>query len=484
MAIWDNWLDRLAVSIAGRLNDGMAKQYGVLGRYYAGDHKPQLKKKGKQDDNIILNFVGLAINRSVSRLWRGGVDFNLPDGTQQIEVNGEKQTKKSEQQEYIDNLWDLNKKEIILYQVGLHGSVYGTSYFKIIPEGLIDPYTGDLYPRLIALDPEIVRIETDPQDMNIVDKYIVEYTTVEKVDEFHTREKSYKEVTRRDRDTDYEEGEAMGFWVVVYYEKVGDTQWVEVAREQWPYDFPPIIHWKNLPSLKSCYGDSDIDDAINVQDKENFTVSNIGKIIKFHAHPKTIGIGFNAGELKAKDDVESFWTVSNPDAQVFNLEMQSDLVSSRQFALDLRQSVFDISREVDISSMADRLGALTNFGLHVLYSDALDKNDTKRQLYGDALLELNRRLLVLDGHEKEASRPGELQWGNALIMNVKEEIEVDQMALEMKIVDKETIVQRYKERYGLDYETLLKRLEDEAQTENANNSDIGSLILRNFSQGR
>lgn len=474
MAWYDNWMNSFANIVAGKINDRMVTQYSTLGKYYAGDHTKQLKVKvGKQDDNVILNFIALAVDRSVSRLFRGGIDFNLPEGAEA-------------QQEYIETIWDLNKKEIILYQVGLHGAVYGTPYFKIVPDGIIDPYTAKPYPRLVALDPEIVRVETDPQDMNIISRYIVEYTVVEQVNEFTTKEVGHREITRRDRPTDYENEPAQtpGYWIVEYWERVGESgRWVLDHSEQWPYDFPPIIHWKNLPSLKSCYGDSDIDDAINIQDKENFTVSNISKIIKFHAHPKTIGTGFSAKELEPAANVESFWSISNPDARVANLEMQSDLVSSRQFALDLRQSVFDICREVDISSMADKLGALTNFGLRVLYSDAIDKNDTKRQLYGDAILELNRRLLVLAGYKGENSRPGQIQWGDAIISNPKEEMEIDRMALEMQIVDLETLVQRYQNRYGLDWETLQERLQEQATTANQNNADIGAFILRNFSRG-
>ena len=101
MAIWDNWLDKLAVNLAGRINDTMAVQYGTLGKYYAGDHRPQLKTKvGKQDDNVTLNYIGLAVDRSVSRLFRGGIEFNLPDGAEA-------------QQEYIDTVDDARIEKLI-----------------------------------------------------------------------------------------------------------------------------------------------------------------------------------------------------------------------------------------------------------------------------------------------------------------------------------------------------------------------------------
>jgi hypothetical protein len=476
-----NWInsagDWLGQKIAPYINDALGQGYNILGHYYSGNHRPQLKtKEGQKDDNIIQNFAGLAVDRSVSRLFRGGVQFNLPENA-------------TEQQEYIDKVWDLNKKEIILYQVGLHGAVYGTPYFKISPGEMIDPITGDEYPRLIAIDPEIIRVKTDPQDMNETQLYTISYKIGETV---------YWEITARS-DIEYgwdgngniqssykSENEAQSItWVVDHWKQVGGGAREQTDSIPWQYDFPPIIHWKNLPSLKSCYGDSDIDDSINVQDKSNFVVSNTGKIIKFHAHPETVGTGFQASDVKALDSaVGKFHVIPNADAKVYNLEMASDLASSRAFALDLRQSIFDISREVDINSIQDKLGALTNFGLRVLYTDALDKNDTKRQLYGDAIKELNRRLLVLNNWTDAASDPGKITWGEALISNPMEEMSVDEKALNMGIIDKETITKRYQSRYGVSYEDVQAALKKQQTEANAQNDNIGAAILRNFAQGR
>jgi hypothetical protein len=461
--------DWLAHRMAAYINDAMSVGYNVLGNYYTGDHRPQLKvKQGTKDDNIIQNFVGLAVDRSVSRLWRGGVEFKLPEGA-------------DEQEKYLKRVWELNKKPLFQYQEGLHGSIYGTYYAKIRPEGVTDPYTGDLYPALIPLDPEIIRVQTDPQDQNYVKGYRIEYTVRVPVDEFMTRDVSYREIIRRGEG----EGESPDTWIVENWEQQEGGLWQMVDSTVWPYDFPPVMHGKNLPSLKSCYGDSDIDDAINVQDKSNFVVSNTGKIIKHHASPKTIGTGFSIAEMKPLDDSpDSMWAIPSKDAKLFNLEIQSDLASSRAFAQDLRQSIFDISREVDISSMADKLGALTNFGLHVLWSDALDKNDTKRQLYGDFLLELNRRLLVLAGFTGPASDPGRIVWGEPLPVNVLEDMQTDQLALDMGIIDKGTVAERYKYRYGKTWEEIQEAQAEEQTAANQGNADIGSLILRNFSQGQ
>jgi len=48
-----------------------------------------------------------------------------------------------------------------------------------------------------------------------------------------------------------------------------------------------------------------------------------------------------------------------------------------QHSMNLRQIIFDVTRNMDISSMKDKVGALTNFGLRILFFDALNKLATK-----------------------------------------------------------------------------------------------------------
>jgi hypothetical protein len=476
----NNFGSWLGAQVAPYINDALGIRGNVLSNYYSGNHRPQLKiTAGKQDDNIVQNFVGLAVDRSVSRLFRGGVKWVLPKGAKA-------------QQEYLDKVWELNKKEILLYQVGLHGAIYGTPYFKISPDSVIDPYTLKPYPRLTAIDPETVRIKTSPDDMNDVEQYIIQYKCMEERGGRDV-EVSHKEITRHatvDSEPtvgEYNKPETADTWVIEEYEQVGSAPWQLVEQIAWDYNFPPIIHWKNLPSLKSCYGDSDIDDTINIQDKSNFVVSNTGKIIKVYAHPETFIMGISVKQLtdgKLDGSVGSLYAIPDANAKVQNLEMTSDLASSVTFGQNLRQSIFDISREVDLSSMADKLGALTNFGLQVLWSDAIDKNNTKRQLYGAAILELNRRLLMLNNWTGEASNPGSLQWGNPLPVNIAEDMNADKMALDLGIIDKETIANRYFERYGKTWEDIEKAIDAQKEKANQGNADIGSMILQNFRNGK
>jgi hypothetical protein len=323
----------------------------------------------------------------------------------------------------------------------------------------------------VPLDPEIVRIKHNPQDSNDVDAYIIEYQEKHTNANGTTDVINHREITRKAKEGDTNNDEeqtqqATDTWVIEEWEQsaIYGNQWTLVESTPWPFTFPPILHQKNLPSLRNCYGDSDIDDVVNVQDRHNFVVSNTAKIVKFFANPITFVFGISAKSMKENkldSAVGSLYAIPSENAKAMNLEMSSDLSSSRNLSQDLRQSIFDIAREVDMTSVSDKLGALTNFALRVLYSDAMDKNDTKRQLYGDALKELNRRLLVIANYTGEASNPGSIAWGEAMIISVLEEIEIDERALKMQVVDKETVAKRYEQRYGVTYEEIKAKIEAE-----------------------
>jgi hypothetical protein len=189
--------------------------------------------------------------------------------------------------------------------------------------------------------------------------------------------------------------------------------------------------------------------ALDLQDKHNFVVSNMLKVLRYHAHPKTWGRGFPAGTgfEKTSWGPDELIKLTSESAMISNLEMQSDLASSRNIAQDLRQAIFDLCRVVDIASVTDKVGALTNFGLRVLYSDALSKNATRRQLYGDALQELNRRLLILAGFTEVGST---VEWGSDLPQDEKEDAQLIRDDLLAGLVSHETAA----ERRGYQWETV------------------------------
>jgi len=414
--------------------------------YRAGIQKKQLKSKPNQPDyNIVMNFTGLVIDRSVSMLFGKGIEFDYGE-----EVEGQV----NPNEDYLNKVWAANRKEILLHKFGLNGAEIGTWYCKVIPEGV--EHQGKLYPRLVCLDPMLMTIETKPDDIEAVTAYIITYMVKRDGKDEIFQERT----TRQDSNWLIESG--------IFKNK----KFIPETSETWDNPFPPIIHGQNLINIESVYGDPDVtDDVDELQDMLNKTSGNVSKIIDIHGHPHTIAEGLTSNDSL---DVEPGKMTKIPlGGKIYNVEMQSDLSSSMGYMLNMRQALFDITRTVDISSMNDKLGALTNFGLRVLYQDSLAKNESKKQLYGDALLELNRRLLLLAGMAPEE---GHIEWPEPLPINTTEEIAGLTFDLQNGLVSNETVSEKRGYIWASENEKI--------QAEKSQGDNIGALLLNNFDRGQ
>lgn len=416
--------------------------------YYNGAQRRQMKKKiGQADDNLVINFIQLIVERSISMQFGTGVEFEL-------DVDQE-----SPPAEYLRGVWEANKKDILLHKVGQFGAINGTCAIKIVPDGVQHRDTGAILPRLIAIDPLYLRIVPRPDDVDTVEQYEIMYV----IDTGRGSE-GRKEVTRREGNV----------WAVDYLISAGNSgKWTLDRTEPWLYPFSPIVHWQNLPNAGNVYGRSDIEDVMELQDRMNFIGGNISKIIRYHAHPKTWASGFAGNTGSVSWGADEMITVPSSDGRIENLEMQSDLASSMEYMTQLRQMLFDVSRTVDISSMSDKLGALTNFGLRVLYQDAVAKVNSKREICGDALSDLNGRLLQLGGYN--GVNGGVVIWQDPLPVNDQEQIAEDEFTIGNKLVSRETVATRR----GFNWEREQERI----QAEQAQGDNIGAALLRAFNGG-
>ena len=434
------WQPMLGSNYVNRRNDVKHRR-----EYRRGIQRLPLKD---QDDSVIVNFVGLIVDRSVSMLFGKPITFDLP-GDNDIP-----------EQIYIDNVWQANRKEHLLKSLALYGSESGTCYVKILPDGIQDR-DGNVVPRLVALDPASMIVDTAPDDHMKVIRYTIAYAVF---DEKADKERMVKqEIELQDS----------GYWMISDYHADSRGNWIKDDEKLWEYTFAPVRHWQNITENGSAYGRPDVtDDIIDLQDKFNFVVSNTAKIIKFHAHPKTWGRNFGrtTTALWGADDMI---LSDNENAMIQNLEMQSDLGSSLNYIKFLRQALFDMARTVDIDSLADKLGALTNFGLRVLYQDAMSKLDDKRGSYGEALIEINHILLELAGMKNTDG--GKIIWPDVLPVNESEQTNALKVDREIGLVSKQTAAMLR----GYDWIDEEERI----GAEQVANDNVGAQILRAFGRG-
>jgi len=434
---------------------------GLMSYYYGNQRKPlRISGLGK-DYNVITNHTKTIVDRSVSMLVGAGVEFDLPG-------EGE-----SEQDKVISTTWDANKKDVLLHDLVQFGSIYGTLALKIIPNGKA-AMDGTVTNRLVALNPFNLTIHTAHDDIENVLAYVYRW---------NDGDTAWRELTEKQKPDNGDE-----FWTVTIWKlnKETGSKWVVEGKPLiWDYPFPPIIHGKNLPNAGNVYGYSDIEGVIDLQDKYNEARSNINKILALQAWAQKWIIGGKFPRFKDTDGKEYLdvgpdkaleITGGNEHTKLGILQPSGDLTSSRDHANDIRRDFFEIAATVDSESVKDKVGALTNFGLRVLFKNEIAKNATKQLLYGDLLLTVNNRLLQLAGFSGAEADPGEVKFGDPLPENDVEAVTTLQSEMGLGIRSKETAAKSR----GIDWEEEQKRLAKEKQAA----GNVGSSLIRNFLAGK
>lgn len=418
---------------------------------YRGEFEPPLKvEKGEEDPNVISNRCAPIVDKGVSFLFGEPI---------QIEP-GEKEGSETEEpdktnQEFLDGFWgDDDDKMTLLSEIAMNGGVCGQVFVKLVPaQGT------QKYPRIVELNPSNVRIVTDPEDCKTHWAYIIEYPV-------YNDTQKRQIIARVDPNADTAKlGQLLDdYWTITNYEKKNTAQtWAQVGtQEDWLYPFAPVFTNKNLPNPNECWGIPDLtEDLIGQNESLNFNDSNTACIIKFHAHPKTIATGANLDELKtAPGDLT---LLPSPDSKVYNLEMNSDLSSSRNFSADIRMTMDERSRVPAVA--LGRLESLPGGGdipattMKLMFQPLLEKTTQKRRLYGKLIREISRAALVLGDNitiEEYETYPIEIHWPNLLPMD-KQKDALAATALQEAGVSKDTSLQEI----GYDPDVEAKKKEEE-----------------------
>ncbi len=445
-------------SLASALLDSSQKErmteIAVRRAYRSGYQRPALKVKPNQaNDNVTLNLIGKAVDQSLSMLFGesikvdlGGVEDDAPE------------------QDWLDRAWQANGSEILLKRLGMMGADSGICYAKLMPDGKTGPL-GGVYPRIIAMDPLFMDVITDPSDWEKVLQYVYEY---EVEDPESGKAVKYKQVIRLD-------GEA---WVIEDYKTEPGRSKYELMPDQptWTFPFSPIVNWQNLPGVSGVIGEPDVtDDIIQLQDRINYAAANINKILRLNAHPRWYATGFGSGQLDTIAWGPEDLLKLPPESMVGSAEMQGDMGGSKEWVSYLTQELYSLMRSVDVSNVKDKLGQLTNFGVKMLYQDALAKNNDKRDLYGEGIVTLSRNMLIMGGVYSTDLEPIRVIWPEPIPTNEKEEIEALVQDMDNGLVSKQTAAQKR----GYDWATEQERIAGEKAAEGT----VGDEILRLFENG-
>ena len=414
--------------------------------YYGRGKKPLIVERGGTDDNAMLNYGKAIVDKGVAFLFGKGIKFEITEGEQTPEET------------WLDDCWTANRKMSLLQKLALAGGVCGTAFIRI-------HYTPDMvYPKLILVNPETVSIVSADDDVDEVIKYIETYPLVKEVDGIR------KSISIR---RIYERTENSLYWNVTEQRSESGGRFVMVDSFLWAYDFPPIVHCQNLAQPFEVWGEPDLNESLkNAIENNDFIWSNTRKILRHHAHPKTVAYGIRADSM-VETGVDKMLVVESPatEAKIENLEMQSDLASSLEFSRRQVEFIHELSRVPEVASgKVESVGQLSGIALEILYQPLLEKTEAKRVTYGDMIIELNRRLLAIGGFGNDIQT--KLVWQELL-------------PKDQQVIANAALV---KNQLGISKETLIRELgnynpDDEKIRWQNEQKDLGGQLLKEFDSG-
>lgn len=449
--------DKNVNQIGNTEREARKKEIDRYWKYYDGDHPLWLKPDPKtgQDENLVINLCERSIDKMTEFV---GIPkkITIPSLTKTVS-----DSTLNPIQDELDTMWSEYRymtPEIL--QSGLLG---GHSFLKLYIDDdgqaamtLLDPRTVSVF--WDATRPKRVvfyRMQWKSGDKNyrqdIVPEVLLQSPVSAPTEEVESAQADMSTITG---------------WRIIDYREWGSS-WRVLGEQDWPYDFPPIVDWPTKKRAHSFYGVSALKGGrTGLNDGVNFISSNIGRIIKHHAHPKTFVFGT---ELDNKTEVGGFWDGLDEEARVETLEMKSDLVSSMNFMNFLRAEFFSSSRVLDTASVRDKLGNLTNFGVRMLFGDQIEAREEITRLTGDGLAEAFRRMLIVNGKMVEGKL--ETQWADPLPTDRLELLKTVQIESTLGTTSKETIASDI----GRDYTTE----QDKMATEPTSAGDSFLRVLEN-----
>ena len=422
----DPFLDSLANDDKQRL-----ELYRLYWRYYRGQHRRYLKTSSdRPDDNAILNFCRPVVNRGVGFLFGAGLTWELETETE------------SAAEQAIAQVWQSDEKRTaFLTDLALNGAICGTAYV-MLAQG-----APGMAPRLVNLDPGIVFPEWEEDDLDRVFAWQLRYRT-------------RAGVVRRIISL-AENGAQWEFWTE-RFERAGRWAEVENTRGVHPYPWSPIFHCKNLPNPNEFYGLSDLEDA-DINDAINKEASYVQRNSRLFPHPILYSYGIKATEF----DTASLYEMQSPDGWIKSVPVQGAIGESLATVAQLVNYLHMVMDVPAFDPTVMSLGAQSGFALKVLYGPLLAKTDVKRALYGQMLVDINRRIAELGGFGPD--NVVKLLWGDPLPSNAQDAIANDQFELDAGLASKQTIATRR----GINWELEQERL----AAEQAMNADLSQQLL-------
>jgi len=393
---------------------------GKAWNYYDGKHKPHLKTRaGEPDDNVAVNLIKQTADREVSFLV--GPEFPILElGSAEDAAEG-----------WLRTAWADGAR--VLARAAKYGVVEGHAVVRVMPAPVPDGAGGNAV-RLVVLSPSNFLAFWRADDVEEVLWYELHWEA--------GKTKCRQDIVHSET----------GEWMIHDWEMADSGgDWRLTTSAVWNYTLPPIIDWQHETNPRAYYGQG-IESAIPLNDRVNKVMSDVVRILRYHAAPRTVGTGFKT-EALVPTGIDNFLTVENAQAKIYNLEMTTDLASSMAAVNFLSGALLAERRITVLKGDAADFQRVTNLGIRTIYMDQLSKNEELRRNYAAGIQKISQIMLMIGGY---AGRTPKVIWRDPLPIDPAEATGIIERQRLMGLVSAETAAKDLGRDWALEQERLGK----------------------------
>jgi hypothetical protein len=280
--------------------------------WYLGHHWAYRREIG--EPQLTFNWVKAFSDYLVNFSFVKGVNFYSPEATGAITPY------------LLKEVWEVhNAKQQILMEIGQLGSVSGDVFIKVAYEPpYVDmagvPMEGRI--RILPLNPAFCFPEWHPHDRQRMIRFKTKYKFWGTAQDGTRQVMTYVEIMTED----------------VIEEYINDEL---IDRRPNPIGEITVAFCPNIAVASSPWGLADIADIVPLNREYNEKATEISDIINYHASPVTVITGAKASNLEKGP--RKVWAVTNKDAKITQLELQTNFTGPLGYMELLKQSMHELT---------------------------------------------------------------------------------------------------------------------------------------------
>jgi hypothetical protein len=460
--------------IADQAEKDRLARYARAWAAYDGEAPKPLEVEDEWDDNVRLDYAAVIVDKGVSfGAGKGGVTFQLeaptevepgpepePDpvdpgdevetAVQKAEAIAEERLAKA--QAALDKAWPEEQRIIDHQKLMTNGGVCGHAWLRLYEDG-----------RISVLDPANCTAEWNADEVDIVERYLIEWTTIDDDEASLTFGLG---VLRRKR-VEPDNPQKPTRWTIFDEEHDSEQSvWTLLDETPWLHAYSPVIDCQNLPAPNTYYGRSDLEPAIlDLLEQLESVASDMRRMVRLMGHPIPVFFGTEPNQIAALD-VAIGKAVAIPSEKGSLAQLQvAELTSSMELYQELKTALLEATRIPKVSlGETQNAGPISGVALKVEYEPLIEKTETKRLTYGPQLTTAAECILDLAGF---GGWTVSLGWPELIPSEPAAEALSDEGELRMGIVSKQTIA----EKRGYDWSVESQRLAEEKPSFDAGEVD-------------